>query len=511
MSKNEDYLDKLLHSVSDDSESDLKGKEEYLESEEDIMNDFEHELAQEDGDDIIRSFEKELSQQSELEEKKENSDERENDAFLNNLENLVNTSQEQVKAQKGIELDDMEVNTISETPGKEQEAAMTLDEKNIVEEPEKNSEKETTDIEQEKKDISNQKDSQEVLDEENMVEADESKGLQELLSEMSGEEGELADIGELLNAEENHTEIDMLTEEGDKQESMQKSEDNVEPKDKTFSEEKEQKKEKTSKSFWKKLALIFFGPEEEEENEQPEKSSVDLDKMTEEERAAYEMLNGGNGKSEKKKKKEKKAKKPKKEKPKKEKKPKPKKPPKPKKAKKPKEIDNSPPLPRVPVVLIFIMAFSIGGMILLGSKVLGYTSTVSTAKEMLNNQDYMGAYRTLNGMAMKEKDKDSQRKAELMAYLQAEYDAYNTYMSIRDYEGALDCLIRGIGRYDMHYEEAQGLDIGEEYDKVEHDLEQKLHEQFNVSLKEARRLYNIKNRRDYTKKIIKIINKLGLE
>ena len=230
--------------------------------------------------------------------------------------------------------------------------------------------------------------------------------------------------------------------------------------------------------------------------------------MTEEERAAYEMLNGGKAKKEKKKKKEKK---PKKEKPKKEKKPKPPKPPKPKKAKKPKEVDNSPPLPRVPVILIFIMSFSIGGMILLGSKVLGYTSTVRSARDMVKEQDYMGAYRLLNGMEMKEQDEETKRKAELMAYLQAEYDAYNTYMSIRDYEGALDCLIRGIGRYDMHFEEAQSLEIGEEYNAVERELEQKLHEQFNVSPKKARQLYAMKNRRDYTKRIIKIINKLGLE
>ena len=60
-----------------------------------------------------------------------------------------------------------------------------------------------------------------------------------------------------------------------------------------------------------------------------------------------------------KKKKEKKKKEPK------QKKPKQKKPPKPKKEKKPKEVDNTPPLPKAPVIAIVVMIGSLFGLVLL--------------------------------------------------------------------------------------------------------------------------------------------------
>ena len=85
---------------------------------------------------------------------------------------------------------------------------------------------------------------------------------------------------------------------------------------------------------------------------------------------------------------EKKPKKEKKKKEKKKKEPKPKKPkkvkePKPKKEKKPKEIDNTPPLPKGPVIAIVIMVASLFGLIMVGVNLLGYQSNINLAKDAL--------------------------------------------------------------------------------------------------------------------------------
>ena len=79
-----------------------------------------------------------------------------------------------------------------------------------------------------------------------------------------------------------------------------------------------------------------------------------------------------------KKKKEKKKKEPK------QKKPKQKKPPKPKKEKKPKEVDNTPPLPKAPVIAIVVMIGSLFGLVLLGTHTVGYQSgeTMSGAGQL---------------------------------------------------------------------------------------------------------------------------------
>ncbi len=112
----------------------------------------------------------------------------------------------------------------------------------------------------------------------------------------------------------------------------------------------------------------------------------------------------GKKKKEKKMKKEKKVKekKPKEKKPKKVKKPKKEKPKK-EKPKKPKAVDLSPPLPKVPVVLIFIMAISAGAFVLISANLMVYSSSLTAAKQAYQSQDYVEAYRQMAGIEPKKR------------------------------------------------------------------------------------------------------------
>ena len=108
-------------------------------------------------------------------------------------------------------------------------------------------------------------------------------------------------------------------------------------------------------------------------------------------------------------------------------------------------------------------------------------------------------------------DDDFYSQCAIMAIVQEEYEAYVTLMDSGQYEMALDSLIRGIGRYDKFYEQAEKYDILIEYNKLEEQIEQVLNAQFAVTADQARELYAIRQRDKYSLEIQKILDKLGLQ
>lgn len=501
MAKNEDYLDKLLNSVNGKSGKPLNDGVGYLESEEDFINDFERELENEGQDDILSSFEEELNRMEAEsprtatpvmeEEDDQRQEEPAEDDYLSNIESLVNESHEQVGSEPEEE-DDLQIDTISDPFTESVE-----DKVEEIEEPDT------------------------IAEEENQEEDDESKGLMELLSEISDEDEELSDIGKMLKADDEkldieEPEMDELSDDLDLSEGLEVvGEEEIELEEKKGKkkkkESKRKKKDKTEvgeegekSGFFAKLGLLLFGEEEKELTPEEQEARKAEEKLAKAEKKAEKEQK----KQEKKALKEQKAKEKQEQK---DKQPKKEKKPKEPKEKKPKEVDNTPPLPKVPVVLISVMAASLAVLIFLGTNVLGYASVISQAKDSYKNKDYLSAFTTLNGTTVKEKDMELYQKSALMSYLQSEYDGYNTYMSINDYEGALDCLIRGIGRYDLHIGEAEEYGIEQEYNELETSIEQALKDQFNVKADKARELYSIKKRREYTQEIKTILKKLGLE
>ncbi len=71
-----------------------------------------------------------------------------------------------------------------------------------------------------------------------------------------------------------------------------------------------------------------------------------------------------------------------------------------------KEIDRTPPLPKKPVILIFIMALSILILILLGSSNLQYGQDMQQAKDDFASGSYVTAFQTIAGSSVKGKDEN---------------------------------------------------------------------------------------------------------
>ena len=257
------------------------------------------------------------------------------------------------------------------------------------------------------------------------------------------------------------------------------------------------------KGFFAKLAATLFGEEEEptdvEHVEVPE--SQDLENISDENLQILKELEAaeqaGAAKEDKKqaKKDKKKAKKEKKEKEPKEKKP---------RKKREKKV------PKKPVILIFLMAFSILALVLLMMKLSGKNSYIDTAKQAMDNGEYVEAYEQLSGLNLKGNDQKLYEEVSTMAAVQEQYQAYLTLMGADKYDLALDALVRGIGRYDKGLDNAKKYGREGEMNHLKDQLEEALDQQFGMSTDDARKLYKIKDREEYSKEIQKIIQKMNL-
>lgn len=522
MSKSEDYLDNLLSSVAPKSNGrsiSLSDAGRMVDPDKAFLDEFEKQLMEDDGDDqFLRDFERELagdhstvfqdevsdegetSKQEDVPVQEDTTSPDEEDSFgadlIGNLDNIVNS------AKKKVEGNSDDGNELSENSDEESEFVVdTLDDeaKAMIESNQKGpSLKEEFGLEDDFDDFGIEDD---------ITFGDEEEQKDENGTEESAENDE--ELVSLLESEDDFAELgNMIKEKGEDAEGSSDKEDDK----KKDSDKKE--------GFFAKLKRILFGEDDEEEDakeqtEKPEGSPKEsLDGLSDENLDILKELEGSMGSSAPKEQEE--DSKDKKEKKKKEKKPKEKKEKKPKvkkekKPKPPKEKDNTPPLPKVPVILIFVMAASFMLLILLGSKVINYSSNIKQAQALTDQGKYTEAYAELSGLSVKDKDTDLYEKTKILAAVSSQYEAAQVFLEDEDYDMALDSLICAVGRYDINYSDAETYNCTVELNLIEQSVEEILSSQFAMTADQARELYAIRSRKDYTVEVYKIVQNLGLE
>ena len=321
------------------------------------------------------------------------------------------------------------------------------------------------------------------------------------LMDMLSGDADLSDIGDLLKADENGEELEHSEDEdGEVQDEFERLGSIEELKDL-----KEAKEKRKKQGFFSKIMSVLFGPDEEEDDTKIAEDDS-LGSISSENREILKEMDADEGDGKKgKKEKKKKEKKEKKEKAKKE------KAPKVKKEKPPKEIDRTPPLPKKPVILIFIMALSILILILLGSSNLQYGQDMQQAKDDFASGSYVTAFQTVAGSSVKGKDENFYKKAQMLASIQSEYQSYESLSGINENEMALDALIRGYGRCVDGADLAREYEITDEMEGLKAQILQQLSDHFGVSEEKAAELHAMTKRTDYTKAIQEILAAAGLE
>lgn len=528
MRNNEDYLDDLLSSVSDaNRRNNKKDIEDLIQSMNEevgkprkrerkrrargadggeyFVREFEQELAIGGADEFLEQFEMELEEEAASSQP---------DIDLNeDAQDMEETDQKEDR-QKAVVTDTPDISNIMDgvkrmvnTAESGEEA--NADGSNLSGEPALSElgADETDDV---------------ILPEDGLLGAQDGSGLEQLLSD----DGELLDIGKLLQADASgeavsdddglmsleelqHMGMETETEPEDDRDEFERLGSIEELQDlkkgRKGKKGKKDRKDQNAGGLFSRMAKLFFGPEE-DDIVVPEES--ELGNISDENMDILKALDASEGKGQKGKKK--KGKKAKEEKDSEGKKTKEKKPKKQKKEKPPKVKDNTPPLPKKPVLLIGVLAASILALILLGSSNIQYEQDIRIAKDYYNAGDYVKAYETLAGSNTKDKDEKLYQRTLMLASVQSEYSAYENMAQMEKYEFALDALVRGVGRYDNYSRAAQEYEAQAEMGFLKDQITQALSDRFGVTEEQAKELLNMRKRTEYTVAIRQILDNQGL-
>ncbi len=156
----------------------------------------------------------------------------------------------------------------------------------------------------------------------------------------------------------------------------------------------------------------------------------------------------------------------KKKKPKKEKKVKEKKP---KKEKKEKKIFSKDDMQKVPfsrILVIILLSAIICVGVVVSSKIVNYKININNANELYLSGNYSQAYEVLNGMDIKDKDKDFYEQARIMANLYQGISSYDNYITIGDTTSALISLINAVSRKAALGDDILKYDLTDKVDNV---------------------------------------------
>ncbi len=344
-------------------------------------------------------------------------------------------------------------------------------------------------------------------------------GEEDLMSLLSGEGG-LSDLGDMLS-QSNSSEMPM---DGlDAFAAFAENEMAVQSGGAANEDNKKSKKAAKGKGglLDKIKELLFSDDDDEDELELKKSSSPTVNQLSGEnadilaELEAEDNAPKGKGgffgklKKDKSKDKDKKEEKGKKKKPEKEKKPKKPKVPKEKKPKKPKEVDKTPPLPRGPVILIWVMVISLFALVFLGTNLIGYSAQISEAKSYYNTGNYAEAYQELLGLTVKEKDMALYNQVATLATVDSEINAYKVFLQNEDHDKAFDSLICAAGRCELNEDSADVYECLGQMEILKKEVTSELRN-YDMTYEEALEMYHIKDREEYTIALYTKLKELGL-
>lgn len=538
--KEEDYLDNLLNSVSggrrekdleieegtrENSSLDLETDDDISEKDflglegDDFLKAIEEELGKEDADRYLREFEQELQFDEQVRMAKDLQDSYEPEDILDGaLAQMMDEDQDGDSTEDLLQSSLMDGDTSTEEPLADGDASTEgalMDGDAFSEEAFGG-----VDALEGFSDMGGESLGEDMSGEEVPLSGNETEDLMSLLA---GDD-DLADLSSLLDMSEGTGDAPLDGGEAF-QEFAQKEMENQEALrdgEAPLTEDSDKKAKKPG--FFKRLLQALFKEHVEEVEAPAEKVDVsasqgpDARELSDENLAILQELEGANlpGKEEKKgKEKKKKEKKPKEKKPKKAKAPKEQKPKKPKKEKKPFFNDQSKPLPKVPVLLIFAMVLSAMLLVLVTTELTGYQTAMKKAEELYNNgasdyHCYIEAYKAESGLKVSRKDQDTYQKIVLVAQVADAYAGYEMAVQLDRTVDAVDSLVCVIGRYNQNIEKAEELGAKDQMDQVRALAAEKMAE-YGLSEEDASKLYRIRTRSSYSVELHKKLQELGIE
>ena len=174
-------------------------------------------------------------------------------------------------------------------------------------------------------------------------------------------------------------------------------------------------------------------------------------------------------------------------------------------------VDNTPPLPKGPVIMIWLMVASLTALVLLGVNIIGYNSAVANAKSLKNSGHYAEAFAVLNGLDIKEKEMELYGQLAILSTVDSELNAYAVFEKNDMPDKAFDSLICAAGRCKINAAEADVYECLGQLEILKKNVTNELEQKYGMSYEEAIEMYEIRDRDDYTIALYKKLTELGIE
>ena len=159
-------------------------------------------------------------------------------------------------------------------------------------------------------------------------------------------------------------------------------------------------------------------------------------------------------------------------------------------------------VPTFVVIIVFAAFALLAAGVIYGTKLFSYNQVIRRASDYFDRDRYRLAYDEVSGVEVKKKDEDLRDRIYTVMYVERLYESYSNNMQLGRYDKALDALIRGIQKYDEHYEEAVELEIVDDINLCRTRIVDALITQFNMTEEDAYRIMELEGA-DYNRALVK--------
>lgn len=151
------------------------------------------------------------------------------------------------------------------------------------------------------------------------------------------------------------------------------------------------------------------------------------------------------------------------------------------------------------VLIIFIFAASVLGLILFVNMLLSPILEKRGAEEAFKEKDYVSCYRLLAGMKLSDAEVKTQQYAEVVLKMERKIAAYEYYTSISSELEALDCLMTAVADYGDLYQQAAGCGAEREVGDIYARILGILAEKYGLSEDDAKQIVACESNLEYTR------------
>ena len=156
-------------------------------------------------------------------------------------------------------------------------------------------------------------------------------------------------------------------------------------------------------------------------------------------------------------------------------------------------------LPRKKVVAITLFCITIGIVITFLAFMYPYSQDMKKAKKFYQTGEYQKTYEYMRGHRLTNEDHELYDRTVTLLRIKRPYDSYQNYMKMGLRMEALNALVQGVQMIDKYAEDAATLGVIDKYSQLSRKIYDELYNTFGVTVDRARSWIELEGSPEYTK------------